>query len=138
MKNNVKLIYWLIWIIGLLTIGATDFFCHRDYVLRHLDNFLFVTLFSSIPFGVLAIFFKRVVEDTKTSTYDKDVKFSEITGAFIVTCVYAIWSFSASMKDALNPAGFFWILSFGTIYVGYIIGGFIYDSFDKMSKKRRE
>ena len=130
--NNYKLICWSIWLIGYVFIAFTLFFCHADSELwHHTYIFLFSTLFSSIPFIMLAIETKKAYEDKELNSSQKKFRFSEIIGAFVLTLLFAIWSFSASMNDGLNPAGFFWILGFGTIYIGYFVDGLIHDAFAK-------
>ena len=124
-KTCSKLTLWSIWLSGMAVIALSLYF-NTTPGSESLGDFLFATIFSSIPFAVLAICTKQTCENKLIDANRKKTQYFGITGAYIATVLFAIWSFSASMDDALNPAGFFWILSIGSIFIGATVGIGIY------------
>ena len=122
MKFDYRIICWLIWLIGLFSIGVTDLLCYKVFALQHVYNFIIATLYSSIPFGVLALYTKQVCENKEFTSAQKNVRFSGIFGAFVLTIIYAIWATSAPRDDALNPAGLFFIFAYKYIFLGALAG----------------
>jgi len=129
MMPKEKMVYWSIWFIGILSIAIPWFFCHK-----HVHNFLFATLYSSISFAGLAVYAKTVLESKEISSYHRNIKFSGIIGAFVLTASFAIVAFSSQI-DSFTPASFFWILSFGTMFIGFVLGGLVYVVIAKLKKR---
>lgn len=131
LKANYKLVCLLIWLTGIFSIDITWALCHE-----HLYNLFWGTLISSIPFAALAWYTKKVFENYNMSSHYKRIRFSGITCAYVLTILAAIFSFAASMGDALNAAGAFWLVGFGTIFLGFIVGGVAYVFIASVFKSR--
>jgi len=115
MNLNYKIIGSLIWFIGFIAICVPGVF-NEQYPLGILQ----AALFSSIPFAGLGLYATHIFEKKGGDPYYKNLKLSGIAGAFVLTLLYAIWDFH------IYITGFFWFLSLGTIFIGYIIGGLTY------------
>jgi len=124
MNLNYKLVGWLIWIIGLISICVPQVFKEP-----HPLGLMLAALFSSIPFAGLGLYANKVFGEKGTDLYYKNVKLSGIAGAFALTFLYAIWDFH------IYITGFFWFLALGTVFVGYVIGGLIYVAIAKVARK---
>lgn len=115
MLINYKLVCLAIWLSGLC---VTFTFA---LVKTHKFSFaVFYSLFSSISFMGLSVYAKKVYEDKTISDYYKNLKFYGIIGGFVLTIIYALSLYLVGVDM------FFWILSIGTVIIGYIIGALIY------------
>lgn len=136
MRIPYKLICWSIWISGCFCI-AISLYANKTFTTGFTNNLLVGTLFSSIPFAVIAIIAKKTFESLTMDSYHKNIRFSGVAVSFVLTFLFAIWSFSSPMGDALNPAGFFWLLSFATIFTGFITGALSYVLITKLRGKAK-
>lgn len=127
-KVDYKLICWSMWLAGVFAIAIALHF-NSTYLSGFPGNFLILTLFSSIPFVLLAIYTKKVYENKHLNEHGQKRRLFGILGAFVSTLLYAIWAFSASMEEAFNPAGFFVILSVKSVLIGAFVGVILYSVF---------
>lgn len=131
-KTDYKLICWAIWLMGTFIIAIATYF-NTTFLSGFPGNFLIATLVSSIPFALLAIYTKKVYENKHLDQHLRKLRLFGILGAFVSTVLYAIWAFSASMEDAFNPAGFFWVLAVKSIFIGALVGVVVYGVVTKIA-----
>jgi hypothetical protein len=124
--QNYKLIYWGIWSSGVTLIVVALFIGNGHYFFAHPFKFLIFSLLSSLPFFGLAVYARNVIKNTMITPCYRNIKLAGVSGAFALTCMYGVWTFSSVIHDALHPASFFIFLAVGVMFVGYIIGGLTY------------
>jgi len=104
-----------------------NFFYLNGYYFRSLSailDLLFILLFSSLPFLFLAIYAALVFANDKISMLTKNRRTYGILAAFIVDCLYVVWSVSPLRIGLIN---IFPVFSFAVMPLGYVLGILLFD-----------